>query len=350
MKKVIYILIPVALMVVVVGRLRSNKAITGERVYQYDKSQPINVQADTLKQTMLDGEHYFTGSFEANRETRVSAETQGKVNAIYVDAGSVVKRGQPLLQLDNSLLKLQLETVDVQIEGLEADVKRFSILVRADAIQGVQLEKAELGLKSAKVQRNTLLEQIEKTTVRAPFGGIVTAKLTEVGAFAAPGVPLIQVTDISQLKFTVNIPEGDLRLFKTGIANEVVADAYPDLKFSGDVTLIGSKVNQANTFPVQFRVDNTRDYKIKSGMFGRIVLKELEKEKKMVIPASAIAGSAMQPQVYLIRNGKAGLQSITVSRRTGNHAVVSAGLQDGDVIVTGGFINLFDGANVLVKN
>jgi membrane fusion protein (multidrug efflux system) len=69
------------------------------------------------------------------------------------------------------------------------------------------LEKAALGLKSAKVQRATLLKQIKKTTIMAPFSGIVTAKLNEVGAFAAPGVPLIQITNISVLKFTVNVPE-----------------------------------------------------------------------------------------------------------------------------------------------
>ena len=93
--------------------------------------------------------------------------------------------------MDNSLLKLQLQTVEVQIEGLQDDVNRYTILTEADAVQGVQLEKAKLGLKSAKVQKATLQEQINKTTIKAPFSGVVTAKLSEIGAFAAPGVPLL---------------------------------------------------------------------------------------------------------------------------------------------------------------
>lgn len=350
MKKFLYILIPVILLVIIVGRLKSNKATSEERIYHYDRSQAINVRADTLKEAEVDGEYIFTGSFEPNRETRVSSEVQGKVNAIYVDAGTLVAAGQPLLQLDNSLLKLQLESVEVQIEGLEEDVKRYSVLLQADAVQGIQLEKAELGLKSARVQRNSLLEQIRKTTVRAPFAGIVTAKLTEVGAFAAPGVPLIQVTDIAQLKFTINVPEADLKIFQPGITNDIVADAYPDVALSGEVVMIGSKGNIGNSFPVQFAVDNTKDQRVKSGMFGRVVLKQMKKEKRLVIPASSILGSAAQPQVYLIRNGKADLHSINIQKRMGNTAVVSDGLQDGDIIVTGGFINLFDGANVVVKN
>ena len=88
------------------------------------------------------------------------------------------------------------------------------------------MEKTELGLKSAKVQRATILEQISKTTIKAPFAGIVTAKLTEEGAYAAPGVPLIQITDISQLKFTVNVPENELSQFKMNQNYSLQADAY----------------------------------------------------------------------------------------------------------------------------
>jgi len=350
MKKVFYILISLVLLVIVALRLKSNKATTQQKIYHYDKQQPVGIQADTLKPTQVGGEYFYTGTFEPNRESRISAEVQGKVNQIFVDAGSIVKRGQTLLQLDNSLLKLQLQSVEVQVEGLQADVNRYTVLTEADAVQGVQLEKAQLGLKAAHVQRNTLLEQIDKTTVKAPFSGIVTAKLTEVGAFAAPGIPLLQITDIAALKFTINVPEGELNAFTSGTSGEIVADAYPDLRLSGLVVMIGSKGNVGNSFPVQLSLTNTTDLKIKSGMFGRLVVKETEAEKQIVIPASAITGSAVQQQVYLISKGKAGLRDIKVSKRIGNKAIVSSGLAEGDVIVTGGFINLYDGANVIVKN
>jgi len=349
MKKVFYILIALVLIATVALRLKSNKATTQQKIYYYDRQQPVGIQADTLKRTHVGGEYFYTGTFDSNRESRISAEVQGKVNQISVDAGSVVKRGEAMLQLDNSLLKLQLQSVEVQIEGLQADVNRYSVLTEADAIQGVELEKAQLGLKAAKVQRNTLLEQIGKTTVRAPFSGIVTAKLTEVGAFAAPGIPLLQITDITELKFTINVPEGALNTFTSRTSGEIVADAYPDLSLSGQVVMIGSKSDIGNNFPVQLSVSNTADLKIKSGMFGRLIITETEVQKQIVIPASAIIGSAVRPQVYLITNGKAVLRDINVSKRLDDKAVVSSGLQEGDIIVTGGFINLYDGANVIVK-
>lgn len=346
LKKVLYVIIPLAIIAIVVIKLKTNKEITQSKVYQYDKEQAINVQADTLQLESVNAEFSYSGTFEPNKETKISAELQGKINTVFVDAGSVVRKGQTLIQLDNSLLKLQLQTIDVQIEGLEADVNRYRVLAQADAIQGIQLEKAELGLKSAKVQKATLLEQINKTTIKAPFSGVVTTKLSEEGAFAAPGVPLLQITDISMLKFTVNVPENELSKFKLNQSYSLSADAYSEIILTGKTTMIGSKANMGSSFPIQFTVNNTSDLKIKSGMFGKVLIKSETSEKGIVIPSSAIQGTDNQPQVYVVKNGKALLKNITISKKTQNKAVVSNGLYQGDVLVTNGFINLFDGANV----
>lgn len=350
MKRIIYIIISVAIIAFVVLKLKKNKEITQSKVYQYDKEQAIHVQADTLQLENVDAAIFYSGTFEPNKETKISAEIQGKINAVLVDVGSFIKKGQSMVLLDNSLLKLQIKSIEVQLEGLEADVKRYTILANADAIQGVQLEKTVLGLKSAKVQRATLLEQINKTSIKAPFDGIVTAKLSEEGAFAAPGVPLLQITDIMNLKFTVNVPENDLKLFKINQNYAITADAYPEISMNGKAILIGSKANIGSSFPVQFVVRNTSDFKIKSGMFGKVILKNETKEKAIIIPASAIIGNADQAQVYVVKNGKAMLQNIDISKKIQNKVVVSNGLNASDILVTNGFINLFEGANVSIKN
>lgn len=354
MKKVLYIIIPVALIAIVIIRLKTNKDTVKERVYHYDKEQAINVSVDTIKSETIGADFLYSGTFEPNKETKISAEIQGKVNDVLVDIGSTVSKGQTLIQLDNSLLKLQLQAAEVQIEGLEADVKRFTVLVNADAVQGVQLEKVALGLKSAKVQRATLLEQINKTTVKAPFDGIVTAKFTEEGAFAAPGMPLIQITDIKKLKFTVNVSENELNLFELNQVFAISTDVYPNVYLSGKATMLGSKANMGSSFSIQFIVDNTADLKIKSGMFGKVSsaaigVKKENQNSGIIIPASAVIGSANQPQVYKVEKGKAVLHNIKLAQKIKNKIVVSGGLNEGDVIVVNGFINLFNEANVIVK-
>ena len=222
-KRISGIAVVLLIIAVVVVILKTNKEKTQSKVYHYNKEQIITVQVDTIKLKSISGDDDYTGTFEPYKETKINSEVQGKINSILVDVGSFVNKGQALIQIDNSLLKLQLQTLEVQIEGLQVDVNRFAILVKADAIQGVQLEKAQLGLKTAKVQKATLLEQINKTLIRAPFSGVVTAKLSEEGAFASPAVPLLQITDIARLRFTINVPENDFVQFKKMIAHNYVS-------------------------------------------------------------------------------------------------------------------------------
>jgi len=279
MKRLFRYLIPAIILIGIFAgiayKLRSNKKTAQERVYQFDKSDVVPVKIDSTalaSPKTADGALQLTGIFEPNKDTKISAELQGKINRVFVDGGSIVSQGQTLIQLDNSLLKLQLQAIDVQIQGFQADVNRYTILAKADAVQGIQLEKAELGLKSAQIQQATVQEQINKTTIKAPFAGVVTAKLSEEGAFAAPGVPLLQIIDISKLKFTVNVPEKDLKYFQMGRNYTIVADVYPDTKLSGKVIMIGSKANIGNSFPVQFLVQNLKNQALKAGMFGNITI------------------------------------------------------------------------------
>jgi RND family efflux transporter MFP subunit len=349
MKKIIWIIAGVAIVGLVIFKLASNKKATENRVYQYDKEKPISVSVDTIRlQNIVDAGNY-TGTFEPNKETKINADIQGKINGVLVDVGSHVSKGQTLIQLDNSLLMLQLQSVEVQIEGLQDDVKRYTILTEADAVQGVQLEKARLGLKSAKVQKATLLEQISKTSVKAPFNGVVTAKLNEEGGFAAPGVPLLQITDISTLRFTINVPENNLVKFQSNQTYKINTDVFPDISLSGKVIMIGSKANMGNSFPIQFQVANTKNLSIKSGMFGKVSLSESKQEQGILIPTSAIIEENEIAKVYLIKNGKAVLKAITTTKTIGNKTLVSNGLKENDIIVTNGFINLFDNANITTK-
>lgn len=347
-KRLLYILIPLILVGLVLVRLGRNKQEARSAVYHHDPEEAILVQVDTLRMGAASEPWAWTGSFEPDRETKLSAEVQGKISDMLVEVGDRVSKGQALVQQDRSLLQLQLQGVEVQLEGLQADVARFTVLAEADAIQGVQLEKARLGLRSAEVQKATLLEQIAKTTIRAPFDGIVTAKLAEAGAFAAPGMPLLQITDIGRLRFTVHVPEGDLPRFRMGADHRIMADNQPDGTLMGQVVMVGSKANRANQYPVQLLVPNTPSWEIRAGMFGKVHAERHGTDEGIVIPASAISGGDRQ-QVYLVRDGKAVVQPISVAAGLGDRIVVAQGLNDGDVLITKGFINLFDGAPVAVQ-
>ncbi len=345
MKKILYILIPLAIVIAIVAKLAMNKQVAAEKVYNYDPEQGVQVIAQKVSVASVQPEYSFTGTFEPNRETKLSAEVQGKVNRILVENGSLVRKGQVLIQQDDALFQLQLKSAQVQVGGLEADLKRYRILVENDAIQGIQLEKTELALESAQVQISTMKEQISKASIRAPFDGVVTAKLTEEGDFAAPGKPLIQLTDISKLKLTIQVPEQDLKLFEQGKEYKIQIPGLSQ-EADGKVNMVGSRGNAGNSFPVEIIISNTAKQEIKAGMFGELMLKTEAGQSGILIPAGAILGSDLSPQVYLIKDGKAVLQNIQIDRRLQDQVLVRSGLSEGDVLIIGGLINVFEGANV----
>ncbi len=348
-KKVLYIIIPLLAIAFVVFRLKSNKTEAEKKIYQYNKEQPIHVATERVYEQNIGNVFSFTGSFEPNRESKLSAEVQGKINEIYVDLGQQVAKGQLLVQLDNVLLQQQINAIDVQIEGLSSDVQRNTILANADAVQGIQLVKSVLALKSAKIQKATLLEQLNKTKIVAPFSGVITAKMNEVGAFAAPGVPLLQLTEIAALRFTINVSEMEVSKFQIGKSYPIKIDALPTLSLIGKVEMISSKANVANSFPVQFKVQNTNNNQVKAGMFGKVELTSGSDEKGILIPSSVIVGTAEKPQVYIVKAGKAKLAEVQISKRKEDKAIVAKGLKEGDIIITNGFQNLFEGAAISEK-
>jgi RND family efflux transporter MFP subunit len=335
---------------ITVLQLRKNKEVTLNRIYHYDKSAPISIQVDTLRLQKLNHKTSFTGTFLPDKETKITADIPGKITSVLVNEGDHVKKGQPLMQLDKSSMELQLKQVEVTIKGLKDDVKRFSILNKANAIQGVKLEKASLGLQSAELQKAILQDKINKTTIRAPYAGIITMKFREKGEYAAPGIPLFQLVDISTLKFNINVSENEVILFQKGKTYPVSPNVYPKDILQGEVTFVSAESNKmSHDFPVQFTMKNIPGLEVKAGMFGNVYIERGENKESIVISASSIVGSNIHPQVYLIKDGKAWLRDITISSRFQNNAVVSTGLKDGDIIVTTGFINLFDRANVLIK-
>ncbi len=348
-KNIINILILIALVVVIIVKLSENKEIAEQRVYHYDPNQPILVHSMPVKTQALVIDRNYTGNFASEKDGKINAEVPGKIISIRVDEGDYVRKGQLLIKIDPTLLESKKRALDIKIKGFQDDVKRYTALVKADAVQAVKLEKAELGLKGAIEERQSVIEQIAKTNIRAPFSGHISHKFTELGSYAAPGMPLLELTDIAQLQFVINVSEEDLDLFDYNKSYPIQIDALPGQKTTGKLAMIASKANPSNDYPVKFDVKNTKDKSIKSGMFGNISIQKDFGENVIIIPATAVMGSEQNPKVYVIENGKAYLKSIVIAKHIGNNVIVKDGLKPGEVIVTSGFINLFDGANVTTK-
>ena len=349
MNRIIGIAVLVGLVALVVVTLKTNKTIAEERVYHYDKLAPITVYGQVVGSKNSNFTREFTGTFMPLNEVKINTEVQGAITNIFVKEGDVVKKGQAILKIDDQIIRLKAQALKTQIGGLEKDADRYEKLVASGSVQAIKLEKTLLGLEAANAELATVQTQINKSTLRAPFSGVITKQFTEVGAFAMPAMPLVELSTINQLKFVVNVAEQELQLFNTGNTYTVKASSFPDIALKSKLVYTSSKGNMGNSYTVEFAIPIQDKSPIKVNMFGSVTVTQIANESnRKSIPSKAIFGSQINPEVYVVKNGKAVVTRLNIASRNGNDVQVSSGIETGDTIVTSGFINLFNQANVSV--
>ncbi len=340
MKRIIIIsLIAVVLIGLTVTKLMANKTKAEEKIYIHDSEAAILVEEGKAEQHTFESSLSFLGTFEPVRQNTVGSDAQGKVISISVDEGDYVSQGQLIAKVDDEMLQLQVQSAEISIEGQKNDDARYTNLSKENAVAGVQVEKTKLGLRTAENQKKQLQKQLRNTNIRAPFSGVVTKKMIDVGSFLGNGSPVIEITDISSLKLTINVPERDILKFKQGQSVIVKADIYGNRTFEGKVTNISVQADKAHNFEVQITVKNAAR-ELMAGMYGSVSLTNNKSVSALAVPRKALVGSSKHPQVYVIRNGKAILTSFTSGTSDGEYIEVVSGIQASDRIVVKGQVNL----------
>ncbi|MNJ86208.1 Multidrug resistance protein MdtA precursor [compost metagenome] len=346
MKRVIIIVIVAVVLVgVIVAKLMSNKKEVEAKVFINDVNAAVLVKTSSPGMHSFESSLSFLGTFEPARQNTIGSDANGKLVSIRFEEGDLVKQGQLLAKVDDDLLQLQLETAEVGLEGQRNDDKRYSNLEKENAVSGVQVEKTRLGVRSGELQKKQIQKQIKSTSITAPYSGVITKKMIDLGSFVGNGTPLFELTDISSLKLTVNVPERDVLKFKLGQEVIIRADIYGVRDFPGKITNISVVADKAHNFKVQITVPNPKR-ELMAGMYGSVRLKNNASVTALSVPRIALVGSSKNPQVYVVRDGKAHLTSFTAGTSDGNYIEVVDGIKKEDIIVVKGQVNLQDKTNV----
>jgi RND family efflux transporter MFP subunit len=346
MKKVIIALIVIIAVGLTAWRLSENKKLSEEKVYRNDPSTSVLVKTGKVVKQNLNQPQTWLGTFEAHREIRILSETNGKVIKVGIREGERVSTGQLIAQVDSDILQYQLLAAQANYDETQADVKRYQNLTKGEAVAQIQLEKANLAAKAAESQLKILQKQLKNTTIVAPFGGTITAKMFDLGSVLGVGAPLAQLTDISAVKLVINVPERDILKFEEGQNVNVTSDVFPHQQFAGRVSMISAKGDNAHNYPVQIMVNNNGTMMLRAGMYGSVVFGNVLKTSILTIPRSALIGTAKQAQVYVVESGKAQLRDIRVGVATNEFYEVTEGLKDGEIVIISGQINLENGTSV----
>jgi RND family efflux transporter MFP subunit len=349
MKRVITISAIVAVLIVLTAiKLRSNKKAVEGKLYIRDSTEAILVATTTPEMHTFEKSLSFLGVFDALHQNNVASDGSGKLIKLFVEEGDIVNAGQMIAKLDDEMIQLQIQNVQLNIEQLKNDHARFSTLKKENVVSNVEAEKVELGLKSAEVQLKQLQKQYRSTSVYAPFSGIVSKKMVDLGSMIMPGTPIVELTDISSLKLTVSVPERDVLKFNKGQKVVAKADVYGDFNFTGTITNIAVQADASHNFKVQSTVRNSNQNKLMAGMYGSVLLTNSKSTTALSVPRKALIGSSKSPKVYVVRSGKARLVSFNAGTSDGEFIEVISGLSANDKIVNKGQVNLQDNSNVKI--
>lgn len=346
--KIIIISVVTVLLASVTFKLKSNKLTVDANVFRPDVNKKVLVQAESVALIDLERTYSYTGTFTADREVLLIPQVRGEADAIYFNEGDFVKKGKLLLQVDDDLLQSQYAAADASYRNTKRNLERYETASRSGGVSKLQLDNFMLSFETAESQRNQIAKQIELSKISAPFSGTITLRDVEPGSVVGSGA-IARLTDLSQLKLEISVPEKEITLFKAGETAAVETDVFAGKKLSGKIDYVSDRGDNAHNYTVRILVGNNDiDAMLKAGMYGTAVISQDLKKKSLVIPREALLGSAKSPQVFVIENDKALLKNIQTGSTTNEYFEVLQGLKEGDKIVTGGHINVGDGAVVQV--
>lgn len=349
MNKLKYYLISIVVFIVLVVVLLNNRARL-EAKAKNDKINAYPVTVSTVEEKKVSNNLELIGTLVGENDVQVVSEAQGKVTGIYANVGDYKTAGSVIAQLDDELKKSVYQTAEVNFEKSKKDFERYEALYNNKSVSDVQYEQAKLGFYNAQSQYVAAKKDYEDTKITAPISGMITARNIDMGTYVNKNMAVANIVDISKLKVKVGVAEKDVFSLKKGDKVIVTTSVYPGAEFSGVISTISDKGDQAHNYPVEISLNNNKEHPLKSGMFGKVSFKEKSGESRLVVSRDALVGSIKNPQVFVVENGVVHLRNITIGNVYDTNLEVMGGLRSGDKVVVNGQNNLDENTAVYVIN
>ncbi len=335
-----------------------------------------------------------SGNFVFRQQVQLSSEVIGKVSEVLVKEGDKVTQGQVLLRLDPTLIRAEMTQQKAMIRSSEINVERAQLnvnqqqinvdrnrrLVQAKYIDASrfdevahQLDLAKIELRSAREnvqQVNASLDQtlkrLDKTEVRSPINGTITAVQIKIGETAVAsatgmaGSSLMTIADVASMMAEVNVDEADIAKVAVGQKTKVFPAAFDDQPVMGTVEEVSmaprmtlATGSQGKTYVVKLRLGETK-LALRTGMTCRVEILTGTGSAKPVLPIQAIVtGDAFadsdaksekegakstekgSAHVFVVRDGIAHKKSVKVGIADDSNQEILSGLEEGESVVTG---------------
>jgi len=287
------------------------------------------------------------GSVEAEDNIMLSAKSMGVVTAVHVTEGQQISKGQALVQLDNAVIKRNIEAMKSQLEMATAVYNRQKNLWDQKIGTEVQYLQAKTNKENLERQVESMKEQSDMSTIKSPISGTVDNVIAKVGENLSPGMPAVRVMNSSNLKLKANVSEAYVTNIKKG--NKVLIN-IPELKkeLTAQVSFVGKNIDPlSRTFTVEIKLPSLPD--LRPNMTGLVKVIFHSEASTIVVPINVVQDVNKEKVVYIAElSGKqmvARKRVVTVDAVYDNLAQVQ-GLKTGDKVITSGYQGLNDGQAV----
>jgi membrane fusion protein, multidrug efflux system len=301
------------------------------------------VAVDTVLQTI-----HAVGTLRPNEAVVVSPEIAGRIARLPFSEGERVAAGAALVELDADILRAELDKAQSDLTLAEANQKRAMTLAsqrigtlraRDEAIAAYQAALANVALAKAR---------LAKTTIAAPFSGMIGVRSVSVGAFVSPGDRIVELAEIDPIKIDFRVPELVLQNLRAGQSIRVTVDALPGQTVNGEVYVIDPIVDaNGRAVRLRARIPNPEG-KLSPGLFARLQIVIERRDNAILIPESAVFADGQARYVYRVLDGRAVQTKVELGQRRPGQVEITSGLDRDAVVVTAGHQQIRNGSRVTV--
>lgn len=288
-----------------------------------------------------------TGALDAENNMYVSPKMGGALTSVTVKEGDFVKQGQVVAKIDNSVLLTSMQEIQVQLETARTIFERQKALWDQKIGTEVQFIQAKTGVEALEKRLATLKSQDAMNVVTSPISGYVDEVRQKAGEMAMPGMGIIRVVNLGNLKVVAKVPDAYAGTVKKG---DVVTVKFPDLnnkEVSTRLTFVSQTVNPiTRTFTVEALIPNN-DKQFKPNLNAVVNINDQSKATAIVVPMNLVQHTEEGDVVYVaVQEGNkkvARSRKVKMGLNYNGQVEISEGLSAGDLIITEGYQEIVDG-------
>lgn len=344
---IILLLIAVAAIIILPKILSTKDKQSGPQSTSDAKNQPVPANGFIVKTENLGNNIKTIGSIVANEEVELRSEISKKITGIYFKEGSQVSKGSTLFKLDDSELLAQLEKLQIEKMLIEKNLNRQKQLLDKNLSTTEEYDIALNSLDKVNADINIVSIQLDKTSINAPFSGIIGFRNASIGSYVSPNVILAVIQDISKVKVDFSIPEKYIQQFRIGDEISFKVDGMEE-EFTGNVIAYEPKLDGNTRSLILRAVCRNPMKRLLPGTFANVSFNLNEISDAMLIPTNALIPKLKGQDVYVLKNGTAKLTEVQTGIRTEESIQITAGLNEGDTVLTTNVLRLRQDAKVVI--